>query len=233
MLLGLLVSWSIQGLALGIAALIAFLARTPAKIALVDLRRNRWFKRSTVAVRVASIEISVIIALLFFAGFKSDPRFWLPFVVAAPLVAIQLWFDIRSKSRRLLPELAGTIGISSIVAVILLANGESFKVALGLWIVVATRGSAAIPYVRTQVLRIHGRSNKVWHSDLAQGLAIVSVVIGWLAELVPLASAIAISIIAIFNFGAVRLSPRPAKVIGLQQMFFGIAVVLVTTIAVM
>jgi hypothetical protein len=34
------------------------------------------------------------------------------------------------------------------------------------------------------------------------------------------------------NVGTVRASPRPAKVIGLQQMLFGIAVVIVTALTV-
>ncbi len=42
---------------------------------------------------------------------------------------------------------------------------------------------------------------------------------------VPFAAAIAIIVIALFNVGAVRSASRPAKVIGLQQMFFGLVVV--------
>jgi hypothetical protein len=44
--------------------------------------------------------------------------------IAAPLVATELWFDTRSRSRRLVPELAGTYGICSVAAMILLAAGS-------------------------------------------------------------------------------------------------------------
>jgi hypothetical protein len=62
---------------------------------------------------------------------------------------------------------------------------------------------------------------------------VVAVAIAWLAGAVPLAGAVAIIAVAVFNAGAVRAAPRPAKVIGLQQMFFGIAVVVVTAMAVL
>ncbi|MCB0972737.1 MAG: YwiC-like family protein, partial [Acidimicrobiales bacterium] len=43
--LGLLVAPSIAGTCIGLAAIVAFLARTPLRIVLVDLRRRRWLPR--------------------------------------------------------------------------------------------------------------------------------------------------------------------------------------------
>lgn len=232
-LLGLLVAWSWPGLALGLAAMLAFLARTPLKLVLVDRWRGRWLDRTSVAARVATVEVLVLVALVVVAGLGADEPFWLPLLAAAPLVAIELWFDMRSRSRRLLPELAGTVGIGSVAAAIALADGAETAMALGLWVVVAARGAAAIPYARTQVFRTRGRPYHLWHSDLAQALAVVAVAVAWFADAVPLAAAIAIIAVAAFNLGAVRAAPRPAKVIGLQQMFFGVAVVVVTAVAVL
>ena len=231
--LALVVSWSWSGLALGFAAMLAFIARTPLKIVLGDLWRNRWLERSGVAARVASIEVFLFIALIVYAIFEAENNFLIPLLIALPLVAIQLYFDIRSKSRRLLPELCGTVGIGSVASAIVLANGVANTTAYALWIVVATRGVAAIPYARTQVFRKRGRPVKVWHSDLAQLFAGVSVIIAYLFHIVPLAPTIAIVIIAIFNIIAIRNTPLPAKIIGLQQMFFGITLVVITAIAVL
>jgi hypothetical protein len=231
-LLGLLVAWSWPGLALGLAAMLAFLARTPLKLVLVDRWRGRWLERTRTAARVATVEMLALVALIMVAARGADVRFWLPLLAAAPLVAIELWFDMRSRSRRLLPELAGTVGIGSVAAAIALAGGAETVMALGLWVVVAARAAAAIPYARTQVFRTRRRPHHLWHSDLAQGFAVVAVTVAWVADAVPLAAAIAIFAIAAFNAGAVRTAPRPAKVIGLQQMFFGIAVVVVTAVAV-
>ena len=227
-LLGLLVAWSWPGAALGAAAMLAFIARTPLKLVLVDRWRDRWLPRTTVAARVAAVELLVLAALVAIAVLEADARFWWPLLAAAPLVAIELWFDMRSRSRRLLPELAGTVGIGSVAAAIALADSAETGLAVGLWVVVAARAGAAIPYARTQVFRARSRPYELWHSDLAQALAVVAVTIAWVAEVVPLAAVIAIMVIALFNVGAVRSAPRPAKIIGLQQMFFGLAVVGVT-----
>ena len=232
-LLGLLVAWSWPGLSLGIAAMLAFLARTPLKLVLVDGWRRRWLTRTTVAARVAGVELLVLVTLVAAAALAADARFWWPLLVAAPLVTVELWFDMRSRSRRLLPELAGTVGIGSVAAAIALADGNDAVLALGLWIVVAARAAAAIPYARTQVFRTRGRLYQLWHSDLAQALAVLAVFVGWLVEAVPLAAAVAIAAVEMFNVAAVRAAPRPAKVIGFQQMFFGVAVVVVTAIAVL
>ena len=130
-LLGLLVAWSWPGLALGVAAMLAFLARTPLKLVLVDRWRGRWLMRTTVAARVAAVELLVLVALVVVAAIGADARFWWPLLAAAPLVAIELWFDMRSRSRRLLPELAGTVGIGSVAAAIALADGADTAVGVG------------------------------------------------------------------------------------------------------
>ena len=231
--LGLIVAWSWSGLALGVAAMLAFLSRSPLKIVLGDIWRKRWLDRTNIAARVAGIEVAAFVLLVFYARIFAEASFWLPLLLAAPLVSIQLWFDIRSKSRRLLPELAGTIGIGSVATAIALANATNNKVAFGMWVVVAARGMAAIPYARTQVFRKRGRPVKILHSDLAQLLAVAISVFGFIEDVAPMASVIAIILIAVFNVVVVRIAPRPAKIIGLQQMFFGIAVIVITAVAMM
>ena len=232
-ILGLLVAWSWAGSALGIAAMLAFLTRTPVKVVLVDLWRRRRLDRTRVAAQVAAVEVGVLVALVALAVVGADGSFWIPFAVAAPLVAIEMWFDMRSRSRRLLPELAGSVGIGSVATAIALADGVEGRVAVGLWCVVAARAVAAIPYVRTQVLRLHGRPHRRWTSDLAQAAGIGAVAVGWALDAVPIASVVAIGIVAVVNLTAVRLAPRPAKVIGMQQMVLGLTVTAVTAIAVL
>ncbi len=226
--LGLLVAWSWSGLALGAAAIVAFVARTPLKLVLVDGWRGRRLARTAVAARAAAFEIATLALLVVVAARWADGPFWVPLLLALPLVAIELWFDMRSRGRRLLPELAGTVGIGAVASAIALAGGADGRLALGLWVVVAARGVAAIPYARTQVLRGRGRPDRPWPSDLAQALAAVVAVVAWLAGILPGAATSAVVLIGAFNLAAVRLAPRPARTIGFQQMFFGIAVVLVS-----
>ncbi len=232
--LGLVAAWSWPGLALGVAAMVGFVARTPLKVVLVDRWRHRWLDRSRLAARIAAAEIALIIVLgLAAVAGASDGWFWVPLAAAAPLIGVELWFDMRSRSRRLIPELAGTIGIGSVVAAIVLAAGESTALALGLWVVISARAAAAIPYARTMVFRAHGRPVTRWHADLAQALAVAAVAAAWLFDAIPLLPVLAVAAIAVFNVAAVRGPVRRAVVIGLQQMTFGIAVVAVTAIAVL
>ena len=232
--LGLIVAWSWPGLALGVAAMLGFVARTPLKVVLVDRWRHRWLDRTRLAARIAAAELLAIGALGVWAALgTSNGWFWLPFAAAAPLVGLELWFDMRSRSRRLLPELAGTIGIGSVVAAIVLAAGETTALALGLWVVVSARAAAAIPYARIMVFRAHDRPVRLWHSDLAQALAVLAVAVAWLVDAIPFAPVAAVGAIAVFNVAAVRGPVKRAVVIGLQQMIFGVAVTAITAIAVL
>ena len=72
----------------------------------------------------------------------------------------------------------------------------------------------------------------MWHSDLAQVAALAAVVAAWMLDAVRLAPVVAVLAVAMFNIVAVRGPVRRAVVIGMQQMAFGIAVTVVTAIAV-
>ncbi len=230
--LGLVVAWSWSGAALAGAALLAFIARTPLRVVLVDRHRHRWLERTRLAARILAIEVVLLAVLAGLAWWGTAHRFWPPLLVAAPLVAVELWYDMRSRSRRLVPELAGTIGIGSVAAVIALAGGAGSNVAIALWCVVSARAVAAIPYVRSQILRSTSRALPLWHSDVAQAVAIAVAAAGWWLGAVPGAALIAIATVAVANIIAVRLQPRRAVVIGVQQTIVGVLVIATTAIAV-
>ena len=231
-LLGLLVAWSWAGLALGGAALLAFLARTPLKLAVIDRRRGRRSERTRAAERVAALEVAMLIVLVVVAAAAASRQFWPPLLLAAPLVLVELWYDARSRSRRLVPELAGAIGIGSVAAAVALAGGEGNVVSFGLWCVIGARSLAAIPYVRVQISRMHGRPSPGWHSVLAQVIAVVAVVVGWALEAVPAAVVVAIVLLGVAHSVLLSRPPRPAKMIGVEQTVFGLAIVVVAAAAV-
>ena len=60
-MLGLLVGFSWSGTAIGAATLLAFLVRTPVKVALVDRRRGRTLPRTRVAWRIALVELIALV----------------------------------------------------------------------------------------------------------------------------------------------------------------------------
>jgi hypothetical protein len=153
-LLGLLVAPSWAGGALAAAALVAFLARTPLKVVLVDRWRRRRLPRTSLAAQVAAAEIAALAGLAAVAGVRAGWAWLVPVAVALPLVAIELWFDMRSRSRRLVPELCGAVGMAGAAAAVAVAGGASATLAAGLWLVLAARSVASLPFARAQDLRL-------------------------------------------------------------------------------
>lgn len=232
-LLGLLVAPGPAGVPLAIAAVLGFLARTPLKVALVDAYRGRSLERTRVARRLAAVELLVLVGLITTAAVLAEGSFWIAGLVTGALVAVELWFDLRSRSRRLIPELAGAVGVSGIAAMIVLADGGSVPTAIALWLILAARAVTSIPFVRDQVARLHGRVPKrtgLLVTDAAALLlaaAAVAVVPG------TLAGAATIVVVVVYQrLSAMRPVSR-AAVIGARQMVVGLTVVLVTALGVL
>ena len=255
-LVGLWVRPSVAGLCLGLAAVAAFVAKTPLRVVMVDRRRVRHLRRTTVAVRLLLVEVAVIAVLLGAAFATASNRlFWLPALAAAPLVGIELWFDSRSKSRRLAPELAGAIGVGAVAPMIVLASAAEvtggiggsapadLRLALALWMIIAARVVASIPFVRAQIARIRGASEArpaggegpaagittlpLWATDLAAtALAFAATA----ADLAVMAGAIAIVMLVALQRLSSLGEPQRAAIIGAQQMMLGFFVVAATAI---
>lgn len=232
-LLGLLVAPSIAGAALGVAAFLAFLVRTPLKFVAVDLRRGRWLDRSRLALRIAVVELVVMAAMVVVAVSMAGWTWLVPAVIAAPLVAVELWFDVRSRGRRLVPELCGSIGIASVVAVIVVASSEAVSLAAGLWLVLAGRAVGAIPFVRTQIMRLRRGEVSRGSSDVAQVVGVLIGLVAVLADDRVLAGLAGLVALACLQFVWVRRPPIAAKVLGLRQMVLGVGLVGVTAIGVL
>ena len=230
--LGLLVVPSLPGFSLGLAALLVFVARTPIKVVLVDRWRHHWRQRSRIASAVAGVEVGVIVVLGALAIMIASAPFWWPFAIAAPLIAVELWHDMRSRSRRLAAELAGAIGVGSMAAAIALAGGASSSLAAGLWLVIGARSVAAITFVRIQVLRVKSQEHTTWHSDIGQAVAVAIAAIGLALDVVPALGVVAIAVAGLFDVVMVRRAPVPAVVLGIQQIILGLLVVIVTGLAV-
>jgi len=232
-LLGMLVAWSGAALALSATALFMFTARTPLKYALVDRSRGRRLRRTIIAEQLAAIEGAIIIALVLAAALVSDGPFWWPYLAASPLLATGLWYDIRSKSRRLVPELAGTIGIASTAAAIVVAGGGSTSLALSMWLVASTRSVASVVFVRQQINRARTHPATAWHSDATQLLTTSVLVAGFAVGEVPLAGVIALALAAVFQIVAVRRPVPSIAIIGAQQLAIGLGIVFTTALGVL
>lgn len=230
-LLGLIVAPSWVGVAIGVAAMLAFVARTPAKVVLVDSWRHRRLPRTRIAALIAAAEIAVLVVLLGVAAATASGPFWIPLLAAVPLLAIELWFDMRSRSRRLVPELAGTVGIGGVAAAIVLAADGGAILAAGAWLVIVARAVASLPFVRFQLRRVKHQPHQRWAQDLAQGaavaLAVIGVGVGWL----PVVAAGAVVTLATVQLVLARTRPPRAVIVGVQQLVFGLAVVITAGLA--
>lgn len=232
-LLGLLVAPSWAGACLAVATVLAFLMRTPLKLALVDRRRGRRLPRTHLAYRVVAAEgVLLVVLVVLVAALAERSSWWVPLAVAAPLVAIEFWYDVRSRSRRLVPEIAGSIAVASVASAIALAGGEPAALAIALWVVLAARIVTSIPHVRSQIARLHGRRPDVRPTRFgdagACGLAIVAVTV----EPSVAAGALAVVAVVVLQFVRRHRALAPIKVIGVLQMLLGLAIVLATAIGV-
>jgi hypothetical protein len=232
-LLGLIVAWSSAGVALGVAAFTAFLARTPLKLVAVDLRRGRWLDRSRLALRIAIVELIVLGSMVAVAVALAGWLWLAPVVVAGPLVAIELSFDVRSRGRRMVPELCGAIGITAVAASILLAAGRSNALAAGVWLVLAGRAVGAIPFVRVQIQRLRRGQGPAWRSDLAQIVSVAFATAAVIADQRLLLGLVGVVMLAVAQTVWARRAPIPAKQVGLRQMGIGLALVAVTALGVL
>lgn len=231
--LGLAVRRSAPGVCLAVAAFLAFLARTPLKVVLVDLRRHRALPRTRLARLVLAAEIVAMASLAAAAIALGASAFWAPVVLIGPLATVELWFDMRSRSRRLVPELAGAVGIGGVVAVIALAGGSDLRLAAACWMILAARSVSAIVTVRDVVGSLHGHPRHPGHVLVADLAALATV-----GAAVAIEPAVAVGAIAVLTaIGIQRLQnrrPAPrAVVIGIRQTLLGLGVVVATALGVL
>lgn len=232
-LLGLLVAPGAAGACLAVAGFVAFLVRTPLKIVFVDRRRGRWLERTRTAAGVATGELIVLGGLMVAAFAFTNARFWVPALVAGPLVLVQLGYESRSRGRRLFPELAGAVSVCSVAAMIVLADGRSGRLAAGIWLVLAARAMTSIPHVREMVGRLHRRPTRPMISRVADGVAVSGAAAAALTNHSLAAGALAVAaVVAIQRLTTHRPVPRPV-VLGMRQMAMGLTVVVVTAAGVL
>jgi hypothetical protein len=227
-LVGLLVAFSWSGVAIGVAAMLAFLVRTPLKLALVDRRRRRSLRRTRLAWRVTIGELAVLVALGVGALVAAGWTWLIAPAAAVPLFAVQLWFDVRSRGRRLTPELCGAVGITAVAAAIVVAGGEHTRLAMAVSLILAARALGSIPFVRTQIVRLRRGHAPTAVSDAFQAAAVVTAVAAAVVHRPVVAGTSAVVLLAAAQLIWVRRPVPPVKVLGVRQMAVGLAIVAVT-----
>lgn len=233
-LLGMLVAPSPAGAWLGVAAFGAFLSRHPLKLVLGDLRRGRHYPRTVQAAQVAAGYLILALTGMLAALITRGGDFWPVLAAAVPFGLFHLVEDARGRSRALLPEIAGAVAMASLAPAIALAAGWGMPAALGLWLVLAARGLASIPYVRVQVLRSHRRPGDpepaTWtaHAGSLAGLAAVAAGAAW--GIVPWLTVPALVLLVGRALTGLREEGIPARVLGWREIGFGLGTVALTAL---
>ncbi|NKQ35184.1 MAG: YwiC-like family protein [Chloroflexi bacterium] len=231
-LLGLLVVPSVTGLFLALAILASFLARTPMKIVWKDTQRGRRYTRTKAAAQVLLLYSSLVIIGFTGAILVGGIQPILPLLLVAPLIILQIWFDLFSTGRKMLPELMGPVALAAVAGGMALAAGWSWPQALALWAIPVLRAIPSILYVRAR-LRLEKNkpvstlpANTAHFAAFATGMALAR------GGLIPLLATAALFILlarAVYGLSSYR-RPASTKTIGWSEICFGLLTVVFSAI---
>ncbi len=206
----------------------AFLMRQPLKILIADLQAKRNLPQTAVAKRFLLIYGAVFTAGLIGSLTFGRIEYFVPFALIIPFAIYQIYCDASRQSRQLLPELTGSIAISSSAAVIALAGGWTFPAAIALWGIFVARLIPSILYVRNRLKLEKGKEFLMFPVFAAHFLAF-----GFVGILAAngLGSKLTLAIfVLLFARAVIGLSPFRSKIkamkIGIFEVIYGLLTVL-------
>lgn len=227
--LGLLVAPSLAGFLIAVAAILLFLTRQPMKLVATDVRRGKFYPRTSVAFAFMAI-YGLPALLLGFAAYRIAGENWvLPLLFALPLFGYQIAWDLRTSSRALLPELIGPVAMASAASAIAIAGGCDRATAYALWAVLAARAVPAVLYVRSRIrLERGGDVSRTWVT-VAHVAAMVLLIALLAVRVVPAIALLVFALLLVrceWGLSPFRHSARPSA-IGISELVFGAVTVLV------
>ena len=222
--LGLLVAFSGAGLLLAISAFGVFLTHQPLKIAIKDRMKGNRPPRTILAERFAvGYGAVALIPFGILLLFVVDKTFLLPLLMALPFALVQLWYDAKNQSRKLLPEVCGAIALGAIAPMIAILGGWAVTPALILWLFLMGRIIPSILYVRARLRLERGnpiQRESVW---MVHGVAVIMVIGFALSRTMPYLGVVAMLILlgrAMIGLSDYRKARR-APIIGFQELGYG------------
>jgi hypothetical protein len=223
-LLGLALAPSWGGAGFVVAALAAFLARHPLRLALSDRWRGTRYPRTALAERIALAYLAVAAAGVALAAWRSPLVAFAPLAAAAPLGLLQLAYDARLRGRQLVPELAGGVALGATAAAVAIAGGWNAAAAFALWLLLAARTVGSVTYVRARLRAARGLAPgraAAWACHVAALALVAALAARGLAPWLALAAFVALLARALLGLreGARALPPRA---IGFQEMGYGV-----------
>jgi 4-hydroxybenzoate polyprenyltransferase len=221
--IGLCLAPSQSGFGIAIAALGAFLARHPLKLALADRRRRARYPRTAVAERFALLYGSI--ALLGLAAAASAPLLaWVPLAMAVPLALAQLAYDVKLQGRSVMPEVLGGASLGAVAASIMAAGHWPFATALATWAMLALKAVSSVTYVRARLRLDRGQRPALGPSLALHAVALLAAAVLAALGQTPYLALLAFAVLFVrAGWGLSRrhrvVHPR---VVGFQELAFGI-----------
>lgn len=222
-LLGLLLAPSWGGVGFVVAALAAFLARHPLRLALADHWRGTRYPRTPLAERLAGAYLAVAAAGIALAVWRAPLAAFVPLAFAAPLGLLQLAYDARLRGRQLVPELAGGIALGSTAAAVVIAGGRASSVAFALWLLLAARVVGSVTYVRARLRAARGLAPDRATAWLCHVAALPLVAFLAYYGLAPWLALLAFGALLTRALQGLRAGARalPPRSVGFQEMGYG------------
>ncbi|MGB5303312.1 MAG: YwiC-like family protein, partial [Gemmatimonadota bacterium] len=180
------------------------------------------------AVLYAALALAGFAAALALAGWQVLA----PFLMLSPLLAVYGAFDVQNKTRRLLPELAATMGLAASAPAIALAGGWEWTGAWVLWVLLQARAVPSILYVRARLRLERGDEIDRRPSSLSHLAAVVLGVVLWRGAFAPGMTAAALVVLLARALRGLSPGRRPAKAkeVGFSELAFGLGYVLATVL---
>jgi hypothetical protein len=220
--LGLALAPSWAGLGAGAAAVCAFLARLPVRLAVQDAQRGVVHPRTRLARRVAAGYAAGALGFGVLGLWGAPGSAWAALAAALPLASIQLLYDLKNRGRDLVPEMLGATAASLATPVLALVGGAPLAVAFAAGALLLLRSLGAILYVRARLRRARGvptdrRPALVGHA-FAFGAATLAAAWG----LGPWLAALAFALLAARALhGLASAAAVKPKVVGVQELLWG------------
>ena len=227
---GMALAFSPAAVLVALAVIGAFLARRPFTV-LVMQRQESGRPVNTAAAFLAGYST---LALIGFSGLISlaGPVSLVPFVIAAPVAAYQLYTEITRRGRQLTAEIAGAVIMPSSAAAMVLAGGGTSVQAVSIWLFFIARFIPSILYVRNRLNLEKGKQDHAYVPIVLHLAALVIVILLAVTGHLPL---LTVPVFALLLARAgIGLSPYRRRVramkIGLWEVIYG-AIVLLSLIA--
>lgn len=232
LLLGLLVAPSMTGIWLTFGVIGLFMARQPARIALIDWQRGKRYARTRLAEQLTAAFGAVGIAGFALALALGGITNLLPFALGIPLALIVFASYSNNRGRDLLPELAGAAALALAAFSLALAGGESVGVGLALWVIVLARNLPSILYIRARL-----RLDKVQPftpvpavaTHLAGCVGVGAFVALGYAPWLALAAMLVLTARAVYGLSPYRQRVR-VQAIGFLEIFYGLLTVVLVAL---